>query len=594
MEKTLHPRYREFSIAVLLAFGLIVLQILIGGRRPLFAYSGYLVIGAVGIFAVLAWWPTRSHANPLCLLASVFLFGYMLARSLISDVPYFARPDFFCVLAALVAYGLCVTVLSGPTPRMIVLGLLIVFALGQVFIGLIQFSRADNFMLIGALQRTDYGQRASGFYVCPNHLAGLLEVIGVFGLSFALWSRWPLWAKLLAGYATAACFAGVALTASRGGYVSTMAGILAFLLLSVLASRFADRQTFFRYGIGGLVIAALAVALAGTLLFKSSYLHDRAGNIVDTKNVRLRLWEAAVQQWKLQPIVGTGGGTYLFYGRQFRAADMQNDPVDVHNDYLHLLAEYGVVGFAGFLLFFGAHVRRGVKSFRHFSRQKHARSSRPASNRLALNIGALCALATYTAHSVVDFNLHIPANALLMAFVLGMLANPGLHSMAEKKTTRFLSILPRLAVGGAALALLVQCARFYPGEYFAEKARTALRDELPPATTIAFAQKALTYDRRNPEVYFYLGRAELAFGDWETDAEARPAHLARAAENFLHAHAVAPLDGTYPLNAAYVLDRLGRFSEAENLYGIARGQDPRAIALAELYNFHLYQWRQKL
>ena len=96
-------------------------------------------------------------------------------------------------------------------------------------------SRVKIIMLIPFLQRADYGHRASGFYVCPNHLAGVLEVLGIIGLSITCWSRWPVWSKLLIGYLVCVCYAGVALTGSRGGYLSVAASLIVFAILSLTA-----------------------------------------------------------------------------------------------------------------------------------------------------------------------------------------------------------------------------------------------------------------------------------------------------------------------------------------------------------------------
>jgi hypothetical protein len=372
--------------------------------------------------------------------------------------------------------------------------------------------------------------------------------------------------------------------------VSAAAGVGAFLVLSLLVARGTDRRSFLRQSALGVGAVCVALALAGAVLYKSSYLQERAGNIIDRKNMRLELWRAAVLQWEMRPFLGTGGGTYRFYGRQFRAVEVQNDPVDVHNDYLHLLAEYGIVGFAGFLLFLAVHVRRGVKGFRHFAESAKQSGMRPLSNRLALNIGALCALAAYLVHSALDFNLHIPANALLMAFVFGMLANPDIRVPAPKHNFSA-AWWPRLAVGLASLGILVQGVRLLPGEYFSERARISLRDE-DPAAAINFGRKALKYEQGNPELYFYLGRALLASGNLQSSAEARRADYQGAVESFLHAKKLAPLDGAYALNAAYTLDQLGEFAAAEEMYGAARERDPRALAVTELYNYHLYQWSQ--
>src|SRR5205809_665038 len=84
-------------------------------------------------------------------------------------------------------------------------------ALLTVLVGAIQFRDGNNFMPIEFLQRVDYGRRASGFYVCPNHLAGALEVLGIFGMSIVCWSRFPVWGKLLIGYASGICYVGVLL-----------------------------------------------------------------------------------------------------------------------------------------------------------------------------------------------------------------------------------------------------------------------------------------------------------------------------------------------------------------------------------------------
>src|SRR5204862_6208669 len=114
---------------------------------------------------------------------------------------------------------------------------LLVTCLSHVAVVAIQVLFVNNFMPIPFLQRFDYGARASGFYVCPNHLAGLLEVVGILGLSITCWSRWPVWSKLLVGYATLVCYAGIVLTGSRGGLISVVASLLVFALLSVLILR---------------------------------------------------------------------------------------------------------------------------------------------------------------------------------------------------------------------------------------------------------------------------------------------------------------------------------------------------------------------
>ena len=571
----------------MLVLGLVLLQVLIGGRRQLFAFPGYFLFGAAALLCVAKVSRARVRPDFLCLGATALFFGYILIRALFSP-DYFARPDLFSVAGALVVYGLSVTVFSSSSARLTIFSSLLVFGLVHVLIGVIQFTRGDNFMLISFLQRVDYEQRASGFFVCPNHLAGLLEVLGIFGVSLVCWSRWPLWSKLLVGYATGVCYLGLALTGSRGGYLSAGASLLVFGFLSLIVIRSALPGRWLKFGVIGLIVLVSLLASGGLMINQNGFLRARAGNIVEPNNPRIDLWRAALQQWQLEPVFGTGSGTYRFYGRQFRTERMQNDPVDVHNDYLHLLCEYGLVGAVGFLLFFSAHVRQGWRNLRRLALRTAGSLGGPQSNRLALNIAALAALCAYVVHSVVDFNLHIPANAALLAFVFAIIANPG-RSTKSSDPRPALKFIPGVAVPVLGLVLLVQCVRFFPGEYYAEEARTALRDEKPDASILS-ATKALFYERQNPEIFFHLGRALMARAHQSDQAADRQGFFQGAAEAFQEAHRLAPLDGTYPLNLAFVYDEMGRFADAERVYAVARERDPRSRAVSQLYQAHLESW----
>jgi O-antigen ligase len=573
----------------LLTAGLALTQILIGGRGLVFALPGYGLIALAALLAAVTFRRLKSRGDLFCLCASGFFFGYIVLRALSSPIVYAARPDLYCVLAALAVYGVTI-LLSNATLRLTIIVALLALAIVHVLIGIVQFTRGDNFMLIPFLQRASYGYRASGFIVCPNHLAGLLEVLGVFALSIACWSRWPLWSKLLVGYVAGACYAGLAMTGSRGGYVSVAASLIVFAVLSLCVLGAGGRSLVLRFGIAGLAVLIAVLIATAWLFHRSATLSERAGTIIDPKNMRLQLWTAAIEQWKLQPLIGTGGGTYRYYGRQLRVPKMQSDPIDVHNDYLHLLCEYGAIGAGGFLLFLYAHLRHGLRSFIQFGPRRAARGSAPLSNRLALNIGALCAVAAYIVHSVVDFNLHIPANALLLAFVFGLIANPDITQTSERLRSDG-NLLPRIAVALLGAILLVQGARLFPGEYYAEHARAALRDE-KPAAAISFAQTALHHEQQNPDIFFYLGRAFRALAHQRKQGEERAPLYDAAVAAFERARALAPLDGTYPLDMASTYDEMGRFFDAERMYVLARAHDPQSIDVANVYQTHLEVWQK--
>jgi O-antigen ligase len=583
---------RSFEIlaVALVASALVLIQILIGGTRLIFSLPSYAILAAAALLTLLLVREPKARPAQICLISSVIFFGYILLRAVFSPMAYTARPDIYSVIGGLVVYWFIALVCTSAKSRSWIVIALLGLALVHVLIGVIQFRDGKNFMLIDFLQRVDYGRRASGFYVCPNHLAGALEVIGIFGTSLVCWSRFPIWGKLLIGYATGVCYIGVLLTGSRGGYASAMMSLLVFAVLSLLILRRAGTRLFWSIGGIGVLVALIFGGGALLLIKKSDYLADRTHNALSTAPVRLDLWHAAIEEWKTAPLLGTGSGTYLYYGRMFRTERMQQDPVEAHNDYLHLLAEYGAVGGALFLFFLLPHLRNGYREFQRLGPKRIVVSNQLTSNSLALNLAALSAIAAYILHSFVDFNLHIPANVLLMAFAFGILANAGVAREA-KESGAPMSILAWRAIlilTGAFLG--VESFRLLPGEYFAERARSAQRDNHSEGA-IRFAMRGLETEKQNPFLYQYLASAKLTLCDSAPDTFEKTPCYEDGLAALQKARDLAPWDRTFLVPLALTYDALGRYSEAEWIFHEAQHWDPRSIYLNEVYKYHLSQWQ---
>ncbi|HEY0370040.1 MAG TPA: O-antigen ligase family protein, partial [Chthoniobacterales bacterium] len=383
-------------------------------------------------------------------------------------------------------------------------------------------------------------------------------------------------------------YLGLALTGSRGGYLSALLSLLCFLVLSLFVLRSAGKYRAAKFGGVGLLVLFAGATATWTFIQHNPKLRDRAAQIVTPDRGRYDLWQPAIKQWQLNPIFGTGSGTYAFYGRQFRSPAMEMDPGDVHNDYLNLLCDYGLVGAAAFALFLVVHVRAGLRTVVELGPRRISGGTLLRSDRLALSIGALSAAAGFALHSVVDFNLHVPPNALVLAFVFGIFANTTLGTSREKERT---SVILPIVAAGVAILLLVQSARLLPGEYYAEEARVALRDEYPKKA-IRLAETALQHERKNPKIFFYLGRAWRALGNLNsTDDADRIPYYERALAAFDQARQLSPLDGTYPLDMAMLYDKMGRFSEAEWMYGVALARDPLSLTATNMYQLHLDEWQ---
>ena len=577
---------------ILFAISFAVIQTLIGGTRLLFSLPAYGILGAMSVVTLLAIRRPKPVPNQVCLFSTALFFGYVLARAAFSPVDYLARPDIYSVLGCLLVYFFVACLFTSPKQRMWFLFFLVALATAHVCVGALQFRDGTNFMPFSFLQRYDYGRRASGFYICPNHLAGLLEVLGIFTLSIACWGRWPVWVKLLALYGSAVCYVGVLLSASRGGFLSCGASFVVFLGLSLWALRRTGKQLFVKIGAVALAGAIVVLIIGSVYSHRILYLNDRDWTANQEANDnRIDLWKAALQQFKLEPTIGTGSGTYLFYGREFRSDRTGSDPVEVHNDYLHLLAEYGIAGALGFLLFFVTHIANGLKNYQRLGPKRIAVSTRLMSNSLALQIGALSAIAAYVVHSALDFNLHIPANALLIAFVFGLLANPGVQREAQEPVLTGSLIAWRVGFAAVGLITLIQSIRLLPAEYFTERARVALRDN-DPTTSAAFAVRALETEQKNPNIYYYLGRAGMLEGNAAATPERRAYLFEVAMVAFEKGWALVPRDDTFPVELGTLYDALDRFPEAEWMYDEAIRLDPKYAPTRQRYQAHLQRWQE--
>src|SRR5206468_8661663 len=101
-----------------------------------------------------------------------------------------------------------------------------------------------------------YAHRGSGTYICPNHLAGFLEMVLPSSLAFVMTGRVRHTTKVFLGYAGLTMLAGIAVTVSRGGWI---AGGIALILFFIALLR----NPTYRLP----AIAVLVLVIAGGVLF---------------------------------------------------------------------------------------------------------------------------------------------------------------------------------------------------------------------------------------------------------------------------------------------------------------------------------------
>jgi O-antigen ligase len=243
-----------------------------------------------------------------------------------------------------------------------------------------------------------YGGIPFGPYVNRNHFAGLVELIIPVGLSVLLLRAEDRDRMSLLMVFTLIPIGALFLSASRGGMAAFFLEVGLVVILGVLRG----------HGRNQLVAGAVLLLLAGGFVvwLGAGRALNRFEAYQKLEVNEARRAEMLRDTWRIfidHRWVGTGLGTLEDVFPRYETLYDRTIVNHSHNDYAEALAETGVIGgviggcFLAFL--FGAASKRIVEARNPLD--------------LAVHIGALSACCALLVHSVVDFNLHIPSNALL-------------------------------------------------------------------------------------------------------------------------------------------------------------------------------------
>lgn len=577
----------RYLIAVLCALAVLSVQGLYGGAmRPVFALPGLALTGLAGALGLVAVFWRNIPAPSVSAVFSVLAFaGWLIWREMESPDAWLAAGYLRLTVGCLVMYLLFACVVTNPFHRLAFVCLLLAAAVFQAGAAAWQFARPETGPLLPWLSEQlriwyapKWNHRGHGTYLNGNHLIWFLNFAGLMALALTCWGRWGLKTKIVCLYAALAVLAGALVTLSRGGFLGLGVGLVVFLLLSAQALAVGARN---RRIVAVLVVAAavLAAITTGFSIFKSSFVVQQRVEILVNDSYRPVVFEAVLRQAQLEPLLGTGAGTFLFYGRIYREMISFSDDVYAHNDWAQIAADFGFPALFLLVVVVALHGAAGLSGLQEVLKKRMATHSRPQSHAAALLIGALAALAAFVVHSFFDFNMQIPANALLAAACLGMLANGGVTSGAALVFSSVFRRVACLAAGAAGLWLVVLVVNAAPAEYAWLQAENAqMTGRLEDARKLAVeGMKAGGHDRLERTLgEIYLTAAMGA----EQSAERQ--HWARlAAKAFEGALPGAPLDGRPHLLLAEARVRLEQASETRVIEAIRR--DPGQGRAYELY-----------
>lgn len=351
----------------------------------------------------------------------------------VSIVPNATEGALLALLPPLVVFAAVISLPRQKITRLVY----VVFGMAvfQSLLSLMQYGGgAGNFLYI----ENEFGiKAAAGTYLNKDHLAGFLEM--VFPVVLALLAATVgqhrfdsvpgnSWRKHLGFFATvkghqASLYALIAIllmlclvfTRSRAGIALIMLGL--FMTLVVFARRLGGSNV---YGTYGTVIAVIIVLTAeiGLAPILDRFSQD------PMEDLRWSIYETSIQGAVENFPVGTGPGTYPEIYPYYQAHDVDAFVNHAHNDYLEWVFDGGALALVLILAGLGVYalgwrklwIKGRWRTFRY------------------IQVGAGIGIFLLILHSLVDFNLHKPANAIYFAFFLAVFLkeNTEEHELKEK------------------------------------------------------------------------------------------------------------------------------------------------------------------
>jgi O-antigen ligase len=302
---------------------------------------------------------------------------------------------------------------------------LVIYGLAMALFALVQhFSWNGRFFWLRPTEVT----APFGPFANHNHFAGYMELLIPIPIALIITRAVTTELRVLFGFAAIVMGVAAVLSLSRGGIISIAAAMLFLVVMSLRLPRQRGKTTSKRRlpqlaSQVAVVIAIVAVISAGILWIGADPVINRVtqGQLSSGDSPKETffssrgwVWRDTVTMIRANPLLGVGLGAYETAFSIYTKSDGSLRVPQAHNDYLQVVADCGVVG--GLIaLWFIALVFRAVA--------RGARSRDPLYAGLALGSGA--GIFAMLVHSLFDFNLQLPSNALLFLLLSAVAVHVG-------------------------------------------------------------------------------------------------------------------------------------------------------------------------
>jgi O-antigen ligase len=267
-----------------------------------------------------------------------------------------------------------------------------------------------------------FGGWIYGPYVNHNHYAGLMEMLVPVPLVFCL-SRYARGRLRTVAAVGAAVMAGtIFFSGSRGGMLAFIAELIVLGVVMIKMRR--GTATAAGIGVFAILVVGLLIWIGGVDLTKRIATIGTETRQELSGGLRWSVNKDGLRMFAQKPILGWGLGTFPTVYPQFRSFYSNFFVNEAHDDYLQLLVETGVLGFAIMTWFLIALYRNALRKLRDWPNEING----------TVTLVCLLGCTGILVHSFVDFNLQVPANAALFYVLCVLAASP--HAIESRQRIR--------------------------------------------------------------------------------------------------------------------------------------------------------------
>lgn len=373
------------------------------------------VIHLVTLFALtvlfleksLAWnwrWITTPLDNPILILLILSILSTVFSVHKYSSIWSFILLCNYVIIFYLIVH----TVRTRSQLRQLVYLIVFVAAFLSIF-GLIKKFGNHTFPWWDYSFMKRNANIVSATYVNPNHFAGYMEMTLPLLLGLFLTGFRGIKFFLMIILATL-FFATLILSLSRGGWFAAFTGLL-FMSVTLLFKQYFQSKKLVLTLVCGFFILAFIVLSSTPVVMEIKTL-EQMGNIPSLRD-RITVWGGIVGMIKDHPLLGTGPGTFATVFTRYQPPGMLMRYTQGHNDYLHFISEAGLALLPVMVWMIIALFANGFKKLNNPSRLVRGTT-----------LGAMSGITAILIHSIFDFNLHIPANAILFTALAAIVVSP--------------------------------------------------------------------------------------------------------------------------------------------------------------------------